>query len=55
MDPQTGRDRQLGSSHRRQWRDGPAIGRRLRLGAVLFVLGLTGFFTLAYFFGVGVD
>jgi hypothetical protein len=55
MDPQTSRDRELGGSGRRRWRDGPAIGLRLRLPALVFVLCLAGFFALTYFFGVGVD
>jgi hypothetical protein len=53
MDPQDSRDGRMGGSDRSQWRNGPPIGSRLRLGALVFVLGLAGFFALTYFGVVG--
>jgi hypothetical protein len=53
MDPQGSRDGRVAGWDRRQWRGGPTVGSRLRLGALVFVLGLAGFFALAYFGVVG--
>lgn len=54
MDPQGSRDGRMSGSDRGQWRGGPPIGSRLRVGALLLVPGMAGFFALAYF-GVAGD